>query len=107
MSDVENDELFEAAYEYVRGVGGDYLVSLSEVLDHLTERFEGRFVVSPETNEVLSSIYAFWADPQIHDPGDGSIEFAWSEGLAERQSTREGSFFAPLKQSMQTSPENG
>ena len=84
MSITPNDyvcapDLVAAAREFIRREGG-CVVSIWQLLDELGDKFGDRFVLSPNTYEVLDLIETLWADQHVDQvPDTGSIEFAWSE----------------------------
>ena len=74
------NDVVAAAREFIRGEGDACVVSIYRLLHELSDKFGGRFPVSPDTYKVLDLIETLWADQHIDQvPGTGSIEFAWNE----------------------------
>jgi hypothetical protein len=74
------DDVVAAAREFIRGEGEACVVSISQLLDELSDELGDRFPVSPDTYEVLDLIETLWADQHVDQvPETGSIEFAWNE----------------------------
>lgn len=71
------EDLVDAAREIIRRDDG--VVSISELLHDLREKFGDRFSLSPDVDMVLWLIWALWEDPDIDQVQDGWIEFAWNE----------------------------
>ncbi len=71
------DDLVAAAREIIRS--DDCVVSISQLLHDLGEKFGDRFSLSPDVDMVLWLIWALWDDPHIDQVDDGLIEFAWNE----------------------------
>lgn len=80
------DQLFETARNLIRNADDHDLVTVTEVLDELSERFPQRFRVSSDTYEVLGLIAMLWQDPHIFNPGDDVIEFGWRDARPEHDS---------------------
>jgi hypothetical protein len=69
-------DLVAAAREFIRSEGD---VSIRWLLDELSDKFGDRFHVSLDTYKVLDLIETLWADPDIHQPDKGWIEFYCDE----------------------------
>lgn len=76
-------DVVAAAREFIRQ-GDGCIVSISEVLEELSEKSGGRVPVSPDVYKVIDLISVLWADPHIDQvPYTGDIEFAWCEGRSD------------------------
>jgi hypothetical protein len=84
---VRAPDLVAAAREVSRREGNGSIVSIWELLDELSGKFDDRFPVSPDTYSVSPDVYkvldlieTLWGDPHIDQvPNTGCIEFAWNE----------------------------
>lgn len=77
---VSMSDLIDAAREIVRGGGDGGIVSISEVLEGLEDKYGNQFRVSPDTYQVLGLITALWDDRHIDQvPGIWDVEFSWNE----------------------------
>ena len=73
-------DVVAAAREFIRGEGDACVVSIYRLLHELSDKFGDRFLVLPNTYEVLDLIETLWADQHVDQvPDTGSIEFAWNE----------------------------
>jgi len=74
------NDVVAAAREFIRGEGDACVVSIYRLLHELSDKFGDRFLVLPNTYEVLDLIETLWADQHVDQvPDTGSIEFAWNE----------------------------
>lgn len=77
--EVDDEELVAAAHNLIRESGDRNIVSISEVLDELSEKFDNRFLVTDDMRRLLWVIEELWMDPHIDRPNSDWIEFAWCE----------------------------
>ena len=92
MSVTPNDSLvapdvIDAACELICKKGHGHIVHIGQLLEELSEKFGGRFRVSPNVYDVVNLIELLWEDPHIDEPQRGWIEFAWNEKGADPERT--------------------
>jgi hypothetical protein len=74
-----SDNLVAAACEIIRSEGDGCIISIDELLDKLSENFGDRFLMSSDTDKMLTLIRMLWDEPHIHNPEQGWIEFVWDD----------------------------
>jgi hypothetical protein len=73
-------DLVAATRDFIRSEGDRCIVSISRLLNKLSDKFGDRSNVSPDVYKVLDLIKELWEDPHVDQmPNTRLIEFAWDE----------------------------
>jgi hypothetical protein len=72
-------DVVAAARDLIWNYGEGRIVSVSQLLDNLSERFGDRFNVSPDVYKVLDLMATLQDEPQIDQSQSGWIEYVWNE----------------------------
>jgi hypothetical protein len=79
-------DVVAAQRDVIRDEDGGCVVSIGQLLEELSDKLGGRFVVSSDMHRLVDLIEELWADPHVDQvPHTGCIEFAWNEPGAEGQ----------------------
>jgi hypothetical protein len=72
------DDVLAAARVLIHREGG-CIVSIWQLLDEMTDKFDDQFPVSPDAYKALDLIETLWDDPHVNQVPHGWIEFSWNE----------------------------